>query len=201
MLHGQSPGADKSSEPVGVWSKEATSLRYPWETRKLEITAPDGRKIALIDGVRLHVVIDGRPLPGTVHEGVGTLAELAWSPSSDAFFITESDGGSIGRWDTRVYLIKDGKVRGIHLTQEVVREFKKQYSCVEPEEPNIGAVQWMGSDMLLLAAEVPPHSSCPEMGKIRGYVVSVPKGRILQRLGEEELRARWGRYLGARFAK
>lgn len=45
----------------------------------------------------------------------------------------------------------------------------------------------------------PPHSSCPEMGKIRGYLVEVPSGKIIREYAERDLRARWGWHLGYRF--
>ena len=75
--------------------------------------------------------------------------------------------------------------------------------CFEPEEPNVGAIKWDGgSSRLLIAIEVPPHSSCASMGTFRAYEISVPEGRVLRqytqlsaktlfagRLGEELINA------------
>ena len=182
-----------------IWSTEATSLLYPYETRRLEIAAPDKRKFVVIKGVTMQVVMDGNPLSGIEDEGVGTLAELAWSPDSSAFFITESDGGLVGTWDTRVYLIEGNRVRRAYVSQEVAKRFKTTYKCREPEEPNIGGIRWIeGSQRLLLVAEVPPHSSCRDMGKIRGYIVRMPTGKITRELDEKTLVAQWGQWLGVR---
>lgn len=193
---------ENSPAGAGEWSKEATPLLYTGGTRRLQIRAPDPRKTAIIEGVRFYVAMDGRRLPGTEDKGVSTLAELAWSPDSRAFFVTESYGGAVGDWHVFVYIIEKARVRSIYVTEEVVRRFKRHYACYEPEEPNVGAIKWVtDSKQLLLVAEVPPHSSCPEMGKVRGYLVSVPAGAIIKEFTERQLRHRWTRYLGDRFRK
>ena len=185
---------------MAQWSKEATFLAYDGESRRSEVISPDRKKIAVIKGVKLDVIVDDKRFTGLEHEGVSTLAELGWSPDSTAFFVTESYGGVVGDWHVTVYLIEDGRVRGIDVTRQVVKEFNKHYRCRAPHRPNIGAVKWMnGSRSLLLIAEVPPHSNCPEMGKVRGYVVAVPTGQIVDEFDEAKLIADWGHYLGKRF--
>lgn len=186
----------------GEWSREATSLGYKGETRKVEVPAPDRRKTVVVEGVSIFVRVDRRRLPGTENEGVGTLAELAWAPDSTAFFITESLGGAVGEWRVAVYVIENQSIHVKDVTQDVIKQFKGHYECKEPEEPNVGAVKWLnGSTKLLVIAEVPPHSSCPEMGKLRGYLVEAVSGKITQEFDESELRARWGPYLGQRFGR
>lgn len=184
---------------VGTWSREATLLT---PLRKLEIPATDSKKIVVISGVDLDVTVEGRKLPGIEEEGVMYPAELFWAPDSSAFFITASDGGAVGTWFVSVYVIEKGRVRYLNVTQEVIMQFKKYYKCDEPEEPNVGAIRWLkGSKNLLLVAEVPPHSTCPEMGRVRGYIVEIPNGKILQEFDEKELRAQWGSHLGRRFIR
>jgi hypothetical protein len=191
----------ESASAHGEWSREATLLRYKGETRKVEVIASDRRKTAVVEGVSVFVKADGRRLLGTENEGVSTLAELAWASDSTAFYMTQSLGGAVGEWRVAVYEVEKESVRVRDVTQEVMKQFKKHYKCKEPEEPNVGAVKWLnGSKELLVIAEVPPHSSCPEMGKVRGYLVEVLSGKITQEFGERELRARWGRYLGQRFS-
>ena len=189
----------ESAAEVAQWSMEATTLPYEVGTRQIEVFAPDRRKKAVIDGVRLSVVMNGKHLPGIEDTGVSTLAELQWSPDSTAFFITESYGGAVGDWRVTVYLSDGRRVRSLDVSKEVIKSFKKHYLCKEPEEPNVGAVKWLnGAKHLLLVAEVPPHSSCLEMGKIRGYIVDIPTGSILQEFTEKKLRPDWGVYLGRR---
>ncbi len=184
---------------MGVWSREATFLEYHEGARRIEIISPDRRKIVIIEGVAFDVVMDGARLPGTEEKGVTTLAELAWSPDSRAFFITQSYGGAVGDWHIRVYLIENGRVRVYNVSQDIVKEFRKQYNACEP---NVGAITWVhGSKKLLLVAEVPPHSVCPQMGEVRAYIVEVPTGKIVEEFDRKSLKARWGRHLGQRFAK
>jgi hypothetical protein len=170
--------------------------------KRLEIQSPDAKKTAIIDGIELRVISEGRDLPGANDQGISTLAELAWSPDSTAFFITESHGGEVGDWHVSVYVISRGTLRRTSPVGNVMKEFKRHYGCEGPEEPNVGAVKWLdGSKKLLVAAEVPPHSSCPDMGKVGGYVLLVRTGQIVQEFSEKKLRAQWGRYLGRRFAR
>lgn len=182
------------------WSREASSLPYDKGTRHVEIVSPDKGKMAIIDGVKVIVVMEKKHLPNNEDTGVNALAELLWSPSSTAFSITESYGGEVGDWHVSVYEIRGGRVYRLNVTKEVVQSFKRHYRCKESEDPNVGAVKWLnGGKCLLLVAEVPPHSSCPEMGKLRGYIVEVPTGKIVQQFDERKLRADWGQYLGKRF--
>jgi len=191
----------ESASQEAQWSKEATTLAYKTGTRRIEILSPDGMKAAVIDGVALDVVMEGKRLPGIEDAGVSTLAELAWAPDSIAFFVTESYGGWVGDWHVRVFVIEDGKAHRMAITNEVVKSFKKHYRCKEPQDPNIGAVKWLnGSTKLLIVAEVPPHSNCPEMGKLRGYIVEIPTGKIVEQFDEKKLRADWGQYLGKRLS-
>lgn len=182
------------------WSIESTALQYRGGIRHVEVMSPDRKKIVIVDDVKLSVVMDGKHLPGLDNVGVASLSELEWSPDSRAFFINESYGGAIGDWHVKVYLIGDDKtVRRVDIAKKVVSRFEKQYQCKEPEEPNIGAVKWFnGEKHLLLVAQVPPHSSCPEMGKIRGYVVEIPTGKIIKELDGDTLKIEWGTFLGKR---
>lgn len=184
----------ESEGAQGAWAREATSVVDL--VGRMGIRSPDARKVAFIeeDGGGLSVVKDGRRLLGIENRGVALpLAELSWASASTAFFITYSRGGEVGEWRVDVYVIEKESVRWSDVTQEAVKRFKKHYKCYEPEDPNVGAATWVNdSKRLLLITEVPPHSSCPEMGKIRGYLVEVPSGKIIREYAERDLRARWG---------
>ncbi len=184
----------ESEGAQGAWAREATSVVDL--VGRMGIRSPDARKVAFIeeDGGGLSVVKDGRRLLGIENRGVALpLAELSWASDSTAFFITYSRGGEVGEWRVDVYVIEKESVRWSDVTQEAVKRFKKHYKCYEPEDPNVGAATWVNdSKRLLLITEVPPHSSCPEMGKIRGYLVEVPSGKIIREYAERDLRARWG---------
>ena len=168
-----------------MWSKEATYLSYKERIRQIQVVAPDHGKAITVNNDKLDIISDGRLLFSVY---VDTLAEVAWSPDSRAFFITESRGGNVGTFIVSVYTVENGIIRYFDVMQKAISEFKKHYMCYVPEVPNIGAVKWLGgSDKLLLMSEVPPHSGCPEMGKVRGYIVEVPSGRIVEEFDERTL--------------
>lgn len=188
----------ETSRSQAIWSAFAVSLsRTPEES--VEVRAPNGRATVVVRGIDLRVLLDGKPLFGTEEQSVTTVAELGWAPESNGFYITQSDGGLVGTWYTTVFMIKVDSVRSIDVSRSVVTDFKRRYVCSGPEEPNVAAIAWLkDSERILLVAEVPPHSSCPEMGKIRGYIVEVATGNIIGTMSEAEIKAGWAKYMGPR---
>ncbi len=181
-----------------VWSTNSVSLSRSPDGR-VEVRAPNERTAVVVNGVGLRVVSDGKSLSGTEEDGVSTVAELGWARDSTAFYITQSDGGLVGTWYTVVYDIRPSGVRSIDVTSAIRRRFRKHYKCTYPETPNVAALAWLTNPRrILLVAEVPPHSSCPEMGKVSGYVVAVPSGEIVREIGQAKLESEWRSYMGPR---
>jgi hypothetical protein len=196
------PAPSVRSEDWGtpLWAKNATYLWSDGPLRCVKITSPDSRKTVYVGPTHLDVRIDDRwaPFPAERWE-VETLAELLWAPDSSAFVVTQSDGGDVGTWLVAVYVLEGNGVARFDVARTVRESFQKRHPCDEPEDANVGAIAWLGgSKKLLLAAEVPPHSNCREMGKLGGFVVEVPSGRIIQELSDADLRAKWGSSLGER---
>ena len=182
-----------------LWARNATYLGWDGPLRCVKVVSPDSRKTVYVGPIGFDVTVAGRLTQLPENAGVNTLAELLWAPDSSAFVVTQSDGGNVGTWFVAVYALEGNAVTTLSVSKAVTESFKKRYPCDEPEDPNIGAVAWLeASKMLLLAAEVPPHSTCRAMGKLGGFVVEVPGGRIVQELSEAELRTKWGRFLGER---
>jgi len=192
----------------GVWSVLSVDLSARSLEGPFSITSPDSEKLVVIrNHYQLAVLKRGKELAVPDEAGVHPLAELLWASNSRAFAITQSDGGIVGGWFVDVYLVSDVDISQMNVTEQVKKNFMMTYKCLIPEEPtaneqpNIAALKWLnGSSKLLLVAEVPPHSSCPEMGKLMGYVVSIPSGRVLQRYEERELRKTWSRVFGERLS-
>lgn len=200
----------------GQWSSKATDVTFSISTmknrseRNVAIPSPDGRKRVIVGEYKLDVENDREPMTtqGTDDFGVEAIAELSWSPDSAAFFLTQNDGGLVGTYDVVVYKLHDPHVLRIEVSNKVRKDFMKRYNCdvwgdnQGNETPNIAGVAWLkGSAELLLVAEVPPHSSCPEMGKFMGYAVSIPSGNIVARYSAREVKNRWGGSLGPRHSR
>ena len=183
----------------GIWSAEAIPLRYTGPQREMEIASPDGNKRVEIAGSTISVVSDGRRLAGLENSGVSAPAEICWSPDSKAFAITESYGGAVGEWLVTVYILTESSVETVDVAGAAIDSFRTGFKCLTEETPNAGFASWInGSGELLLALEVPPHSSCPDMGTIKGYIVSVPSGTILQKVDSLTLRQKYAHLLGPR---
>ncbi len=187
---------------AGYWSRHATSLSHADAgvgRRHVEIASPDRRKTIIVTGPSLRVEAEGRQLSGIENLGVNTLAEAMWAPDSNAFVVTESDGGLVGGWFISVYSIENDRLISLLVTDQVTRTFRQLSRCSDNEAPNIGAVAWLrGSMRLLVVAEVPPHSSCLDMGKLRGYIVEVPSGNVVQQMTASQLKQQWRGSLGER---
>jgi len=124
-------------------------------------------------------------------------AEVAWSPDSKAFFVTYSDGGNVGTYHVRVVYVTDSGIRAIEPLPNGRRLFKP--ICFDPENPNVGAIGWIGngSDQLAIAVEVPPHSSCASMGTFKAFVIQLPTGNVVSTYGQIEAKRSFSKLIGS----
>jgi hypothetical protein len=122
-------------------------------------------------------------------------SEVEWSPDSTAFFVTYSDGGTIGRYHVLVFHVDKSGLR----QDEPVPNGRKLSvpTCFDPEIPNVGAVKWVGgSSRLLIAVEVPPHSSCASMGTFRAFEINVTDAAVLKQYGQLQAKSLFADSLG-----
>ena len=184
----------------GLWSKQAFSIP---RHRDFTVPSPDRKKTVLIKDLSLVVIDGGSAVPGI--EGYTLLlpAEISWAPDSKAFFITANEGG-LGdeTWFVTVFMLEHDRVKYYAVTAEVANRLKKEIQCPDAGEPHFGAIKWVKeSKNLLVVAEVPEHSSCPEKGTLRGYIIEVPSGKVLSELPLKQLVDDWGGYLGPRITR
>ncbi|HZD30526.1 MAG TPA: hypothetical protein VE779_02595 [Candidatus Angelobacter sp.] len=155
------------------------------------IPSPDGRKAILIrppqsaDSDEMHtVIVTANSREYRTEIGAWVNAEAAWSPDSKAFFVTYSDGGNIGTYHVKVVYVE---LTGLRIVEPVPNGRRLFVPiCFDPERPNVAAVKWMGPDSssLLVAVQVPPHSSCASMGTFKAFEVAVPDGTSLAKYGQ-----------------
>lgn len=182
---------------MDLWPRSTASSDVPPNGRIANIWSPDHMHVLVVDGSRLTVKSSNDTVLSDPIQ-IESLSEVEWSPDSKGFVVTESDGGLVGSWSATVYRLTPTGLAARNLGQLVSAEFqKRQGACAEI--PNVGASGWLESGILLVIAEAPPHSSCRDMGAIRGYEVPATEGKILKRYDEAELRAKYGRRLGRRF--
>lgn len=173
----------------GTYSRLATPI-WGNSAHRFTIKSPNGRKSIMVrdnldtnsDEIRkVSFKVNGKEYKSNI--GYLVNSEVEWAPDSKAFFVTYSDGGNVGTYHVKIFYVGSSGFRTI----EPVRNGRRLFApaCDQPETPNIGAIQWMkDSSRLLLALEVPPHSSCVSMGTFRIFEISVPSGRVLKRYGQ-----------------
>lgn len=201
--------AEQSSFPLshGQWSRDA---RYLWpgptaiadapeNTRAIRITDASGASTLSIDDYSATLA---RQLPDRVTQTkfeIESLAESLWSPDGKALVITQSDGGWVGTWSVSVFVLEGSTWRHKDVSASLQADFRKAMRLPKSEFPNFGAVAWLdGGAKLIVAGEVPCHSSVRNMCQVRGYVIEIRDSKVLERLECKELLQRAGVATGER---
>lgn len=167
------------------------------------IPSPDGRKSIVVKPPRsnefefthdVSVRVNGHEFETAIGSWVG--AEVLWSPDSEAFFVTYSDGGAVGTFHLMVFYVGETGLRIVEPIPNGREVFAPH--CFSPENPNVAGIRWVGdSSRLLLAIEVPPHSSCADMGTFRAFEIRLPDGGIVNRFDQLPAKKQFRQYMGA----
>ncbi|MFZ2448276.1 MAG: hypothetical protein WAW37_18105 [Syntrophobacteraceae bacterium] len=187
----------------GIWAAEAQSPYAGANLTPTTISAPNGRLSIIATGIGLSLVDESGKISRLPVLPNPSLTEVLWAPDSSAFVINVSDGGLVGTWEAAFFFL-DAANRPIRrdIQRLVMPAANKLLLCDPDEVANIGVASWVnGSSEVLVIAEVPPHSSCRNMGSIFGFLVSVESYQITKRIAEDNLRKRWANTLGCRFMK
>lgn len=186
----------------GIWS--VCAKKFPPIVNKGDsgVRSPDGMEsvVYTTEGVYLYGRGKRTLLPDVL--ALPPLAEVLWRNDSRAFVITGSDGGIVGTWKINYYQVApNGMPKEINVERIVMPALKSFAHCDDEEAVNIGAAGWInGGKDLLVIAQVPPHSTCRNMGAITGVTISLAHWRIKARVTEATLLSKWKRLLGSRFA-
>lgn len=180
---------------MGFWAAEAWT---PAHNRDYGARSPNGR-FTVAGGPNGPVFLMNGHAPYELKVlATAPLWEVVWKPDSSAFAINASDGGAVGTWETFVFNIdRDGKTTQVPLAAIILEANSGFTQCTPAEEPNIAVVGWH-RESLFIMAEVPPHSSCMNMGSLRGYEIT-NEGKIISELSGLEVRKQWRKKLGCRF--
>jgi hypothetical protein len=102
--------------------------------------------------------------------------------------LTSSDGGAIGGFHVRVFLIDGKGVRDLSKCIDgAVADFKARHYC-QPRGNNVSALNWIQGS-LLISTEVYPTGDCGlDLAHLAGYLVSVPPGKILEQMTVNHLK-------------
>ena len=117
-------------------------------------------------------------------------AEVLWSSNGRAFALNYSDGGAIGGFHVRLFLINgDRMIDASGAIQSPVNDFKSRHFC-KSRGNNVMALKWLpDSSDLVLMTEVYPTGDCgSDLGYAEGYIVTVPDGKIKRHLMLNQLK-------------
>lgn len=187
----------------GEWSAFGKLPHLHPDSATRDFTAPNELVSVRVSTEGFQLVSRGEIVALKEVSGLPSLSEILWNPNSRAVAITTSDGGLVGTWQVYVYLPGDSA----HPTYRDVKSLVGPLAvglpkCETNEVPNIGAVNWSkNGGELMIVAEVPPHSSCRNMGAIEGFRISVKDWRVIARVPEGVLRKKWRSDLGNRLVK
>jgi hypothetical protein len=192
--------AQQPDDHGGAYSHSAASI---WGSGNSVIPSPDGKKAIIIrpprqpESDKTHsVTVKAGHHEYRTEIGAWVNAEAAWSPDSKALFVTYSDGGNVGTYHVKVVYVNQAGIRVI----EPIANGRSLLvpNCFELEYPNVGAIKWVGSDSsrLLIAVEVPPHSSCASMGTFGAFEISLPEGKVVSRYGQIVAKKLFGSDIG-----
>lgn len=203
LLLWASPGVVRS----GTYGRAAEPI---WQNLKIvdgklgpsmTLVSPDRRTAVAVrhldkDDGELLMRVRGVGWNGPVRIGPGVASELLWSPDPGVFSVTTSDGGANGPFRALVVTKARSQPRVVDLTPIIASAFGHPVRCGWPEAPNVGAIRWMGSKRLVVAAEIVAHSNCDSFGTFNAYVVDWPTRRIVAHYGQIEAKRRFGNVLG-----
>jgi len=189
---------DLDAHGAGIW---ANGAKLPFADDEFTaIRSPNG-VFSVSGSIKgLSLISNGKSSPLNIIVNP-PLMEVLWAPDSQKFGINVSDGGLVGTWEAYIYSIDDhGDPVPLDIPRLIMSISDEILQCEPKEEPNIGIVAWLNdSKEALLILEVPPHSSCRNMGAITGFRIAVETKKIIERISEVELRRNWGKALGSRF--
>lgn len=197
-----SQSQSKADESRGVFSADATSLWRPNAPQRWRIASPDHLKAIVVEEAtegdvtsREAFITMGGKRQQLFTDHVDP--EVLWSPDSKAFAETYSDGGAVGTFHVLIYYENGSRV--IEPTAHVTKEFLSHPRvCFNPEDPNLGAIEWIkDSSEILVAAETLPHSNCDNMGTFRAYIIYLPDGNILKSYNQIEAKKLFGKHMGS----
>jgi len=203
VLAQPSKSRSKTDESRGVFSADAKSIWNPNAPQRWTIASPNHLKKIIVDETtegdvtsrEEFITVDGKRRELFADH---VAPEILWSPNSKAFAETYSDGGAVGKFHVLIDYVEGSRLRTIEPTKQVIKEFLSHpRTCYEPEDPNVGAIEWIeGSSEILVAAETLPHGNCDNMGTFRAYTIHLPDGKILKSYGQIEAKKLFWNHMG-----
>ncbi|WP_413624791.1 hypothetical protein [Luteibacter sp. Lutesp34] len=167
-----------ASSARDLWAKNSEKLRETDET--IDWASPG--KVARIhaDLNKGQLIAHGNVVDVQSLMNPG-LTEVNWSREANALFINSSDGGDVGTWSTRVFLISGSEVHEEKVGEAVSKEAFP--SDTPLEYINVMSIGWINhGSALLVLRQVPNSSSYKDMGLAMFYLVDIKTAAVVEQL-------------------
>lgn len=165
---------------------------------KTIVWSPDHQKYVLLSSKPEHAEADEGTFSISVYAGNRLLKTFApkdlsaatfvkWSSDSKGLYVMWSDGGALGGYHVRAFLVRRGQAIESPGPKVVAEDFSKYHSC-KTRGNNLYAVRWLhGSKQLLLRPAVYPTGDCaPETALSAEYLVTTADGKIVNKSAVRE---------------
>jgi DNA-binding beta-propeller fold protein YncE len=165
-----------------AWDSQLRNVCFTATIKRNVFTSPDGRKEVVAEHNGFHVGVAGTVLnlPKGANDSFYP-SEVAWSPSSEMFFVNNGDGSGTDGWTLQVFQLRGSAVtRGQGFNAMVVAAFRKAVGCpASAVDPNVRGLGWSkdGSELFAFAQST-VSASCGPQGTFRGVVLNLKTGSI-----------------------
>jgi hypothetical protein len=196
------------NKPSGTYATQATDLwsQIAGGSTPTIVRSPDGQSQVLAryteskEDERVILEVSGHIGSLNVDIGPGVSSELLWAPDSKAFFVTTSDQGANGSYRLIVVSKIGDKLASRDISPLIYKTFGHPVQCGWPEVPNVGGIAWLGSDRLLVAAEIVNHSNCDSFGTFQTYDIDTQRMKVLRSYDQLQAKHKFASLLGAELA-
>jgi hypothetical protein len=129
-----------------AWNSQLRNVCFTARIKRNVFASPDRRKQVVAEHYGFHIEVAGAALnlPKGANDSFYP-SEIAWSPSSEMFFVNNGDGSGTDGWTLQAFQLRGSAViRGQDFNAMVVAAFRKAVGCpasaVDPNVRGLGLV-------------------------------------------------------------
>jgi hypothetical protein len=171
--------------------RSRTYMLEDFDSGKIAIVAPNGANSILLANDGSFRVLRAGTMIGVVRLlDLSADIKVTWSPDSQKFAITFSDGGAEGAFHAHLYELQTNAINELRKPVEVAfNDFRTSYYC-PARGNNIYFEGWaQDSNEVLIVTEVFPTSDCGRIaGKQAGYLMDL-HGNVVERFTDKQVQA------------
>ena len=171
-----------------VACRPITHMLADFDSGKTAVISPDGlSKVVFAKDGTFRVDRKGAEIGVINLFGLSADITIAWSPDSQKFAITFSDGGAEGAFHAHLYQLRVDSVHELSRPVDAAfDDFKSHYYC-QARGDNAYAEGWTpDSKMILIITEVCPTGDCGNIeGRMAAYLMNL-NGAIARRFGDKQ---------------